>query len=96
MISPACAKFRFIGEFSFFNVGALIERPRGFAKQNRIAARRLLIISFGNPNHCLAMIGRAINDRPYEQNCRLFDKSEFSFGRFRSQLTIPLDRLMAQ
>jgi len=71
------SKFRFIGEFSFFNVGALIERPRGFAKQNRIAARRLLIISFGNPNHCLAMIGRAINDRPYEQNCRLFDKSEF-------------------
>jgi len=70
-------KFRFSGEFSFLNVGALIERPRGFAKQNRIATRRLLIISFGNPNHCKAMIGRAINDRPYEQNCRLFDKSEF-------------------
>ena len=71
-------KFRFIKQFTTGSVGALIERPRGFAKQNRIAARRLLIISFGNPNHCLAMIGRAINDRPYEQNCRLFDKSEMA------------------
>jgi len=59
-------------------VGALIERPRGFVKQNRIAIRRSSIISCGNPNNCKAIIGRAINDRPYEYNRKRFDKSEFT------------------
>jgi len=49
----------------FLNVGATIGRPHGFVKQNRIAARRLSIISFGNPNICDTNIGRATNGRPY-------------------------------
>jgi len=59
-------------------VGATIGRPPDFVSQNLIAARRLSIISFGNPNICIANIGRASSARPYIHDRQVFDKSEFT------------------
>ena len=78
-------KFRFIGDLSIVNVGATIGRPYGFVKQNRIAARRLSIISFGNPNNCNAIVGRALSERPYSLYRKVFNKSEFERrGRYEA------------
>jgi len=46
-------------------VGATIGRPPDFVAQNLIAARRLSVISFRNPNNCTAIVGRTANGRPY-------------------------------
>jgi len=62
---PRADKFPFIGDLPIINVGAIIDRPPDFVAQNLIAARRLSVISFRNPNNCTAIVGRAANDRPY-------------------------------
>jgi len=72
------SRFRIYRSVTIEPIGAATGRPRGFVKQNRIAAGRSSIISHGNPNHCDAMVGQAGNARPYIRHRIVTDKPELS------------------